>query len=90
LLGIFRMEKLQISKRCSQAKILGTVVAFSGAAFMTLYKGITVISLHNQRSHQSVPSSKVFLDKDSLKGSLMLFISYTSLSAFYVLQVILS
>ncbi|KAL4598808.1 hypothetical protein ACB092_11G083600 [Castanea dentata] len=83
---LFRMEKLEISKRGSQAKILGTVVAFSGAALMTLYKGITVISLHAQHSHQPVTQSKGFVDKDSVKGSLMLLTSYVSLSAFYILQ----
>ncbi|XP_075643348.1 WAT1-related protein At5g07050-like [Castanea sativa] len=83
---LFRMEKIEISKRSSQVKILGTVVAFSGAALMTLYKGITVISLHIHHSHQSVTPSKVFLDKDSIKGSLMLVTSYISLSAFYILQ----
>ena len=84
------MEKLEISKRGSQAKILGTVVAFSDAALMTLYKGITVISLHTQRSNQPVTPSKAFIDKDSIKGSLMPVTSYVSLSAFYILQVILS
>ncbi|KAM4071366.1 hypothetical protein ACB094_11G057200 [Castanea mollissima] len=85
---LFRMEKLEISKRGSQAKILGTVVAFSGAALMTLYKGITEISLHTQHSHQPVTQSKGFVDKDSVKGSLMLLTSYVSLSAFYILQTI--
>ncbi|KAM3732400.1 hypothetical protein ACB098_11G057800 [Castanea mollissima] len=85
---LFRMEKLEISKRGSQAKILGTVFAFSGAALMTLYKGITVISLHTQHSHQPVTQSKGFVDKDSVKGSLMLLTSYVSLSAFYILQTI--
>ncbi|XP_075646572.1 WAT1-related protein At5g07050-like isoform X2 [Castanea sativa] len=81
-----RMEKLQISKRSSQAKILGTIVAFAGATLMILYKGIALISLHNHYSHQSVHSSEVFLDKDSIKGSLMLGVSYISLSAFFILQ----
>ncbi|XP_050279962.1 WAT1-related protein At5g07050-like isoform X2 [Quercus robur] len=81
-----RMEKLQISKRSSQAKILGTIVAFAGATLMILYKGIALISLHNHHSHQSANSSKVFLDKDSIKGSLMLGVSYISLSAFFILQ----
>jgi hypothetical protein len=87
-LGIFRMEKLEISRRGSQAKILGTVVAFAGATLMTLYRGTAVISLHTRSSHQHVTSSKLFLDRDSIKGSLMLGASYLSLSAFYILQVI--
>ncbi|KAK4594143.1 hypothetical protein RGQ29_018001 [Quercus rubra] len=88
LAALCRMEKLQISKLSSQAKILGTIVAFAGATLMTLYKGIALISLHNHHSHQSANSSKVFLDKDSIKGSLMLGVSYISLSAFFILQTI--
>ncbi|XP_062153469.1 WAT1-related protein At5g07050-like isoform X2 [Alnus glutinosa] len=83
-----RMEKLEISRRGSQAKILGTVVAFGGAILMTLYRGIAVISLHTRSSHQHVTSSKLFLDRDSIKGSLMLGVAFLSLSAFYILQVI--
>jgi len=82
------MEKLEISKCGSQAKILGTVVAFAGATVLTLYRGIAVISLHTRSSHQHVTSSKLFLDRDSIKGSLMLGVSYLSMSAFYILQVI--
>lgn len=82
------MEKLEISKCGSQAKILGTVVAFAGATVLTLYRGTAVTSLHTQSSHQHGTSSKLFLDRDSIKGSLMLGVSYLSLSAFYILQVI--
>ncbi|KAM3732399.1 hypothetical protein ACB098_11G057700 [Castanea mollissima] len=67
-----RIEKLQISKRSSQAKILGTIVAFAGATLMILYKGIALISLHNHHSRQSVHSSEVFLDKDSIKAFFIL------------------
>ncbi|KAF5480429.1 hypothetical protein F2P56_001179 [Juglans regia] len=84
-----RMEKVDISKRGSQAKILGTIIAFGGATLMTLYKGLTLISFHSQRSHQPTTGSRsVLLDKDSIKGSLMLLVSYISLSAFYILQTI--
>ena len=57
------MEKLDISQRGSQAKIFGTVVAFAGATLMTLYKGIVLISIHTQHSHQIV-SSKASMDKN--------------------------
>ena len=84
----FRMEKLDISQRGAQAKIVGTVVAFAGATLMTLYKGIAVVPpLPTQHSHQSF-TSKASLDKNWLKGSFMLVISVLSYSAFYILQVI--
>lgn len=83
------MEKVDISKSGSQAKILGTIIAFGGATLMTLFKGPTIISFHSQRSHhQSTTGSRsVLLDKDAIKGSLMLLVSFVSFSAFYILQV---
>uniref|UniRef100_A0A7N2LGX1 WAT1-related protein n=1 Tax=Quercus lobata TaxID=97700 RepID=A0A7N2LGX1_QUELO len=81
-----RMEKLDISQRGAQAKIVGTVVAFAGATLMTLYKGIVVVSLlPTQHSHQTF-TSKASLDQNWLKGSFMLVISNLSYSAFYILQ----
>ena len=82
------MEKLDISQRGAQAKIVGTVVAFAGSTLMTLYKGIVVVSLlHTQQSLQT-STSKASLDKNWLKGAFMLVISNVSYSAFYILQVI--
>ncbi|KAK7842996.1 hypothetical protein CFP56_013178 [Quercus suber] len=53
---------------------------------MNLYKGVAVISLYTQHSNQPVTPSKALIDKDSIKGPLMLVTSYVSLSAFYILQ----
>ncbi|KAL1833064.1 hypothetical protein ACET3Z_002715 [Daucus carota] len=36
---IFRMETLDVRRLTSQAKVLGTIIAISGAFVMTLYKG---------------------------------------------------
>ncbi|XP_041003881.1 WAT1-related protein At5g07050-like [Juglans microcarpa x Juglans regia] len=83
-----RMENLDISKRSSQAKILGTIVAFGGATLMTLYKGLPLLSFHIQHSHDHPAASRLLLDKDLIKGSLILVVSYISLSAFYILQTI--
>ncbi|PON52537.1 Plant-drug/metabolite exporter [Trema orientale] len=84
-----RMERMEISKHGSQTKVVGTVVAFSGAMLMTLYKGIRLISMgsliHNPHNH-SVSTTKLSVDKDWIKGSIFLFVSLIALSAFYVLQ----
>lgn len=89
---IIRMEKMEISKRASQAKVVGTVVAFGGAAFMTLYKGTTLVSVtslaHDSHNHGVPTTSKLSLDKDWIKSSLLLFVSLISLSGYYVLQVL--
>lgn len=86
------MEKLDISKQSTQAKIVGTALAFAGAVLMTLYKGIIVISVgstlvHTKQKSHDQTTSKLSLDKEWIEGSLMLFVSYFSLSGFYVLQV---
>ncbi|WCJ18034.1 nodulin MtN21 /EamA-like transporter family protein [Euphorbia peplus] len=84
----FRMEKLVIKKHSSQAKISGTIVSFGGASIMSLYKGITLLSFHNQNNNQVHHSnSKVLsLDQGWIKGSLMLFFHCLSSAAFYILQ----
>ncbi|KAK9193852.1 hypothetical protein WN944_004552 [Citrus x changshan-huyou] len=82
----FRMERLDISKLSAQAKIAGTLVALGGAILSTLYKGIVVISAHRRHGNQTDGISKVFLDGNWIKGSLMLFISYLSLAAFFIVQ----
>ncbi|XP_052299012.1 WAT1-related protein At5g07050-like isoform X5 [Citrus sinensis] len=80
------MERLDISKLSAQAKIAGTLVALGGAILSTLYKGIVIISAHRRHGNQTDGISKVFLDGNWIKGSLMLFISYLSLAAFFIVQ----
>ncbi|XP_021645675.2 WAT1-related protein At3g28050-like isoform X2 [Hevea brasiliensis] len=40
---IFRMERVALKKRSSQAKVLGTIVSVAGAFVVTLYKGPPII-----------------------------------------------
>ena len=63
-MGFGRMEKLEIGKVSSQAKIWGTVGALGGATLMTIYKGVVVISPHTHtHTHTSYHQpSKAFLD----------------------------
>ncbi|WCJ39105.1 nodulin MtN21 /EamA-like transporter family protein [Euphorbia peplus] len=78
-----RMEKVNLMEVSGQAKVGGTIIAFGGATFMTLYKGITVISFHNHR-HQA--SSKHVLDGNLIKGSLFLLLQSFFYASTYVLQ----
>lgn len=81
------MEKLDITKHGAQAKVVGTIVAFSGAILMTVYKGNTVKSMNSQ-NHHNIATSKVSSGKDWIKGSVMLVVSYFPLAAFYNLHVL--
>ncbi|KAM6548664.1 hypothetical protein CsatB_020340 [Cannabis sativa] len=87
---LFKMEKLEISKNSTRAKIGGSIVSFAGATILTLYKGMKVLSVHNntQSSHdQSVTSTRLSFEKDHwIKGSIILVASYFSTAAFYLLQ----
>ncbi|KAB2613345.1 WAT1-related protein [Pyrus ussuriensis x Pyrus communis] len=84
---IIAMEKFDIGKLGMKAKTGGTLVEYAGATLMTLYKGIAVISMHTEGSHRTTATSKPSIDRDWIKGSLVLLVSYFALSAFYSLQV---
>lgn len=86
---MLRMEQFNILNLGTQAKIGGSLVAFAGATLMTLYKGIPIISMHTENSHQTAATSKLSTDTEWIKGSLVLIVSYISLAAFYILQVLL-
>ncbi|XVE78464.1 hypothetical protein DITRI_Ditri13aG0147500 [Diplodiscus trichospermus] len=84
-----RMEPLDISKHSAQAKVGGTVIALAGATLMTLYKGCVLISTHIAH-HPKHPTatSKPQLNKDWIKGCVLLLVSYLSFSASIVLQTV--
>lgn len=87
------MEKLEIRKVSSQAKIGGTVAGLAGATLMTIYRGVVVISpsppshYNNNKSTALTSNSKAFLDWEWIRGSLFLVTSTLSLAAFYIIQV---
>ncbi|XP_015570820.3 WAT1-related protein At5g07050 [Ricinus communis] len=85
LATVCRMEKLDIAKLSGQAKIGGTALAFGGATLMTLYKGITVFSIHSPHDHQNA-ASKAFSDKNLMKGSLLLVAQSFISAVYFILQ----
>ncbi|KAJ8424663.1 hypothetical protein Cgig2_003097 [Carnegiea gigantea] len=53
LATIFRLEKVDIRKLSSQAKIIGTIVTVSGAMVMTIYRGpvVNLFGVHGANHH---------------------------------------
>ncbi|XP_065866599.1 WAT1-related protein At5g07050-like [Euphorbia lathyris] len=82
-----RLEKLDVTKLNGQAIIGGTIISFVGAALMTLYKGITLISMHSTHNHRHA-TSKVSLYRNLMKGSVILLVQSLSISAYFILQTI--
>ncbi|XP_065867729.1 WAT1-related protein At5g07050-like [Euphorbia lathyris] len=85
---IFRMEKLEMKKVRTQAKLAGTAVTVAGAMLMTLYKGPIVDLVWSKSSHsgQSNGSDATANDKDWFKGSILLIFATLAWASLFVLQ----
>lgn len=83
---ICRMEKLEIKRSSSQAKVLGAVVAVTGALVVTLYKGPPVlISSSSNFSDQNL----LLLSEQSrwIIGGFLILLVCLSSASWNVLQV---
>lgn len=84
---IFRLEKVNVRKLSSQAKIIGTIVTVSGAMVMTMYRGPIVNIFgthavdHQVNSHAASSNGPHFVF-----GAVFLFCSCIGWSAFFVVQ----
>ncbi|KAL0862396.1 hypothetical protein Bca101_041514 [Brassica carinata] len=85
---IFRLEKVNIRKIHSQAKILGTVVTVGGAMLMTVVKGplIPLPWTHPSDDHQA--SSNLGVKPDLTKGALLIATGCICWAGFVNLQAI--
>ncbi|KAK8624160.1 hypothetical protein V6N13_065513 [Hibiscus sabdariffa] len=82
---IFRLEKVNVRKIRSVAKIIGTVITVIGAMVMTLYKGpiINFIKSGGAIHHGTAAESA---DKHWVIGTIFLIGSICSWSGFFILQ----
>jgi drug/metabolite transporter (DMT)-like permease len=82
---IFRMEKVVLSSKSSQAKIWGTVVSISGAFLVTLYKGppIIVLPTPSLKLHQPLSNTT---QSNWVIGGLLLTAEYTLVPLWYIVQ----
>lgn len=81
----FRMENLDIKRLSSQAKVLGTIIAISGAFVMTLYKGqlIQMFSSASNLPHTQLASQQ----SNWILGGIFLAITCICSSMWNILQV---
>ncbi|OMO62673.1 Drug/metabolite transporter [Corchorus capsularis] len=82
---IFRLEKINLKKVRSVAKIVGTGITVVGAMVMTLYKGpiINFIKAGGGMHHASAADSA---DKHWVTGTIMMLGSIFGWSSFFILQ----
>ncbi|PWA44677.1 eamA domain, WAT1-related protein [Artemisia annua] len=85
-----RMEKLDLKKVRSQAKVIGTVLTVAGAMLMTLYKGnvVELIWTKHVHPHYADTSSTTTesADKEWVLGSILLIIATFAWASFFILQ----
>ncbi|KAH6799779.1 nodulin MtN21 /EamA-like transporter family protein [Perilla frutescens var. hirtella] len=83
---IFRLEKINLKKVHSLAKVIGTAITVSGAMLMTLYKGPTVNILWYSHGggHQSAATAAT--DQHWVTGTIMLLSCIVGWSAFFIVQ----
>ncbi|MBA0672368.1 hypothetical protein Goklo_007337 [Gossypium klotzschianum] len=82
---IFRLEKINVKKMRSMAKIIGTAITVMGAMVMTLYKGpiIDFVKSGGAIHHGTTTESA---DKHRVAGTIMLLGSVFCGSSFFILQ----
>ncbi|XVE95455.1 hypothetical protein REPUB_Repub02eG0098900 [Reevesia pubescens] len=83
---IFRLEKINVKKIRSVAKLIGTAITVIGAMVMTLYKGpiIDFIKSGGATHHGAATSESA--DKHWVTGTIMLLGSIVGWSSFFILQ----
>ncbi|XP_042482598.1 WAT1-related protein At2g39510-like [Macadamia integrifolia] len=84
---LFRMEKVNIRKTRSIAKVVGTIVTVGGATLMTLIKGST-IDLPWTKGTRSQHGTEASVHQQPLKGALMISAGCFCWAGFVILQAI--
>ncbi|KAK1424104.1 hypothetical protein QVD17_19416 [Tagetes erecta] len=87
---ILRMEKVNLKKIHSQAKVIGTVITVTGAMVMTLYKGPIVdilwYSHHGATSTHHAAAASSSSGQHWLAGTLMILLCTCSWAGYFIVQ----
>ncbi|KAH7841566.1 hypothetical protein Vadar_031608 [Vaccinium darrowii] len=87
---IFRLEKVSLRRKHSQAKVLGTLVTVGGAMIMTLVKGALIdlpwTKMEGYGHDQATSTASATDQQDPIKGALMMGSGCFCWAAFYILQ----
>ncbi|KAK9282896.1 hypothetical protein L1049_011121 [Liquidambar formosana] len=84
---ILRLEKVNLKKLHSQAKVVGTIVTVGGAMLMTLIKGPVLEMVWNKgRNHHE--SASAATPQDPVKGAIMITAGCFCWACFVILQAI--
>ncbi|KAA8539429.1 hypothetical protein F0562_026121 [Nyssa sinensis] len=83
-----KLEKVNIRRLHSQAKVVGTLVTLGGAMIMTLIKGLIIgLPWTKYKSYEQSPTSAAN-QQDSIKGALMITAGCFCWATFHILQAI--
>nr|GMD50828.1 WAT1-related protein At2g39510-like [Ipomoea batatas] len=89
LAWILRLEKVEVRKLHSQAKILGTVVTLGGAMIMTLVRGPNIgLPWTKHTEHVETATATLHSQQDLVKGAVMIIAGCICFASFYILQAI--
>ncbi|GMI90305.1 Usually multiple acids move in and out Transporters 14 [Hibiscus trionum] len=88
LAWIFKLEKVNIRKFHSQAKVLGTIVTVGGAMLMTLINGPMLQLPWTKSNNRPVVSTASAPEQDPIKGALMIAVGCFCWAGFVILQAI--
>lgn len=84
-----RLEKVDIRKLPSQAKIIGTIVTVSGAMVMTMYRGpvVNLFGNHGVGHHLANAATATPSTQHWVVGTICVLGSCLGWAAFFILQV---
>ncbi|KAL8482147.1 hypothetical protein ACS0TY_028343 [Phlomoides rotata] len=83
---VFRMEKINLKKVHSLAKVIGTGITVSGAMMMTLFKGPVVNILWYSHGGGHHAAAKAATEQNWATGTIMLLLCVVGWSSFFIVQ----